>query len=48
VVSLLSELKTGWAYWNYKWLDFGIWPKGHEKEEAPLDEEMLKILKAGI
>jgi endoglucanase len=48
VVDLLAESRIGWAYWNYKWLDFGIWPKTHEGNTGPLDEEMLQILKKGI
>ena len=48
MVALFSELKVGWGYWNYKWLDFGIWPKTPEGLTAPVDEEMLNILKAGI
>jgi aryl-phospho-beta-D-glucosidase BglC (GH1 family) len=48
VASLFSELKVGWAYWNYKWLDFGLWPKTGDNGTGPLDTEMLDILKAGI
>jgi endoglucanase len=46
VVELFSELRVGWAYWNYKGLDFGLWPD--PKGRAPLDVEMLEILQAGI
>lgn len=48
VVGLFSELKVGWAYWNYKWLDFGIWPKTANGQTGPVDGEMLQILKKGI
>ena len=48
VVDLLGELKVGWSYWNYKWLDFGIWPKTPEGQTGPLDQEMLEILQKGI
>jgi len=48
VVELLTESNIGWAYWNYKWLDFGIWPKTHKGDTGPLDEEMLEILQKGI
>ena len=48
VVDLFRELKVGWAYWNYKWLDFGIWPKTPAGQTGPLDEEMLQILRSGI
>jgi endoglucanase len=48
VVSLFAEMKTGWAYWNYKWLDFGIFSKTANGQTGPLDEEMLKILQSGI
>ena len=47
VVSLLAEMKMGWSYWNYKWLDFGVWPKWVGMKRA-LDQEMLDILKTGI
>ncbi len=48
VVGLFSQLEVGWAYWNYKWLDFGVWPKAGEEGTGPLDQEMLDILKKGI
>jgi endoglucanase len=48
VVGLLSEMGVGWGYWNYKWLDFGIWPRTDDGKTGPIDEEMLNILKAGI
>jgi endoglucanase len=48
MVSLFSELKVGWSYWNYKWLDFGVWPKSGGNETGSLDEEMVDILKMGI
>ncbi len=48
VTEILGELKVGWSYWNYKWLDFGIWPLAPGGQTGPLDEEMLRILKAGI
>jgi endoglucanase len=48
VVGLLSELKVGWAYWNYKWLDFGVVPEASKGVSGPLDEEMLRILQKGI
>ncbi len=48
VVSLFSEMKTGWAYWNYKWLDFGIYSKTANGQTGPLDGEMLEILQSGI
>jgi endoglucanase len=47
VVSLFKEIGVGWAYWNYKWLDFGIWPK-QSGRTGPLDQEMLSILQKGI
>ena len=47
-VGVFKELGVGWAYWNYKWLDFGVWPKAAESETGPLDQEMLEILKSGI
>ncbi len=48
VTGLLRELKVGWGYWNYKWLDFGILPQTPGGQTGPLDQEMLKILQAGI
>lgn len=48
MVGLLKEMKIGWGYWNYKWLDFGIWPEVETGRTGPLDSEMLTILKAGI
>ena len=48
VVGLFSELKVGWGYWNYKWLDFGLWPGAGEGQTGPLDLELLNLLKAGI
>jgi endoglucanase len=48
VISLFSEMKVGWGYWNYKWLDFGIWPPAGNGKSGPVDEEMLNILKTGI
>ena len=42
VVSLLSEAKAGWAYWNYKWLDFGLRPKAGNRT-GRLDDEMLQV-----
>lgn len=48
VVSLFSELKVGWGYWNYKWLDFGVWPLAGEGKTGPLDGEMLSVLQSGI
>ncbi|HJT25061.1 MAG TPA: cellulase family glycosylhydrolase [bacterium] len=48
VLAVFKELGVGWAYWNYKWLDFGVWPKAGESETAPLDQEMLDTLKSGI
>ncbi|HTC21372.1 MAG TPA: glycoside hydrolase, partial [bacterium] len=48
VISLFSEMKVGWGYWNYKWLDFGIWPPAGDGKSGPVDEEMLNILKTGI
>lgn len=47
-VAVFKELGVGWSYWNYKWLDFGVWPKAGANETAPLDQEMLDILKTGI
>ncbi|HVM31581.1 MAG TPA: cellulase family glycosylhydrolase [bacterium] len=46
-VSLFKEIGVGWSYWNYKWLDFGIWPK-QSGTTGPLDQEMLSILQKGI
>jgi len=48
VTEILSELKVGWGYWNYKWLDFGIWPLVSAGQTGPLDQEMLQILQKGI
>ena len=48
VVGLFSELKVGWAYWNYKWLDFGLWPGAGNGKTGSLDGEILNLLKAGI
>jgi endoglucanase len=48
VVEFFSQLGVGWAYWNYKWLDFGIWPKQPSGQTGPLDGEMLSILQKGI
>jgi endoglucanase len=48
VVGIFKELGIGWSYWNYKWLDFGIWPKGPGGRSAPLDTQMLEILRKGI
>jgi endoglucanase len=48
VVGIFKELGIGWSYWNYKWLDFGIWPKGAGDQSAPLDTQMLEILQKGI
>jgi endoglucanase len=48
VVDLFSDLKVGWGYWNYKWLDFGVWPKTADDKTGPLDGEMLGILQKGI
>ena len=48
VVSLFTELGVGWSYWNYKWLDFGVWPQAPEGQTAALDQEMLQILQTGI
>lgn len=47
VVDLLAELNVGRGYWNYKWLDFGVYPKTEEGGTGPLDQEMLKILQRG-
>ncbi|HVZ79689.1 MAG TPA: cellulase family glycosylhydrolase [bacterium] len=48
VVGLFTEHGIGWGYWNYKWLDFGIWPPAANGKSGPLDEEMLRILQSGI
>jgi len=48
VVGIFKELGIGWSYWNYKWLDFGVWPKTPEGQTAPLDAQMLEILQKGI
>jgi len=48
VVSLFSQMSVGWSYWNYKWLDFGVLPKGQNGQSAPLDQEMLRLLQRGI
>jgi endoglucanase len=48
VVSVFSELKVGWSFWTYRGLDFGVWLKEGNSESAPLDQEMLDILKTGI
>jgi endoglucanase len=48
VVDLFTEYGIGWGYWNYKWLDFGIWPPAGNGATGPLDEEMLKVLQSGI
>lgn len=48
VIELFKEIKVGWAYWNYKWLDFGVWPKQPNGETGPLDQEMLGVLQKGI
>jgi endoglucanase len=47
-VEIFKELGIGWSYWNYKWLDFGVWPQAPGGGTAPLDGEMLEILKKGI
>jgi hypothetical protein len=48
VVGILKDLGIGWSYWNYKWLDFGVWPKTPEGRTGPLDTEMVDVLKKGI
>lgn len=48
VVDLFSDLKIGWAYWNYKWMDFGLLPKTPEGGTGPLDREILEILRKGV
>ncbi|HUO58641.1 MAG TPA: cellulase family glycosylhydrolase [bacterium] len=48
VVNLFSQMNVGWAYWNYKWLDFGVIPQAEGGKSGPLDQEMLRILQWGI
>ncbi len=48
MVELMKEMNLGWSYWNYKWLDFGLWPKLADGTSGPLDEEMVRILRKGI
>ena len=47
-LELFKEFKVGWAYWNYKWLDFGLWPKQPDGGTGPVDGEMLALLQKGI
>jgi hypothetical protein len=48
VVGLLKEMGAGWAYWNYKQLDFGVVGKGEGGSPDPVDEEMAALLREGI
>lgn len=47
VIGIFTELGIGWSYWNYKWLDFGVWPKV-DGRTGPLDTQLLEILQKGI
>ena len=46
-VELLKEIGAGWAYWNYKWLDFGVLPKPQGDGLSVPDLEMVELLKLG-
>ncbi len=48
MMRLLTEAGAGWAYWNYKWLDFGIYAKTPQGGTADVDEEVVAILKRGL
>lgn len=43
-LALFSDLPAGWAYWNYKWLDFGLLPRMPDGSTGPLDREILALL----
>jgi endoglucanase len=47
VVGLFKEMGIGWAYWNYKWLDFGVYSKRPDGSTGPEDKEMVTVLQGG-
>jgi len=48
MMHLFREMDAGWAYWNYKWLDFGVFAKTPEGGTTAADLEMVATLKRGI
>jgi aryl-phospho-beta-D-glucosidase BglC (GH1 family) len=48
MMHLLGEMGAGWAYWNYKWLDFGVFAKTPEGGTTEADLEMVSTLQRGL
>jgi len=48
MMHLLGDLGAGWAYWNYKWLDFGVFAKTPGGGTTEADLEMVSTLQRGL
>lgn len=48
MMPLFRDLGAGWAYWNFKHLDFGVFSKTPDGGTSKADEEVVQILRRGV